>query len=101
MSDFNAERWPIARDSHRCVWCPERIAPGTRHLHYVGIWNGDWQNWRMHKECAFASGESEDQDNDGELCNQGHPRGYTCRQTEIRNRILEAPVTQEESSHER
>lgn len=76
----------VADISHRCVYCIERIAPGTKHNQYVGLWEGDFQNWRMHLECLDAHSEQTDE---GEICDEAHLRGETCREKEIRDRIEE------------
>jgi len=51
MSDFFNYTYPIARKEHRCEWCGEPIPKGEKHIHGSGVWEGDWQNWRMHNEC--------------------------------------------------
>ena len=86
--DFNAPKYPVAAKSHRCIYCVERIAPGTRHLHFTGVWEGDWQDWRMHKECEAAHDASQDEYSEGEICNHRHLRGYTCQEMQIRARII-------------
>ncbi len=48
---FNETFWPIAAKDHRCEWCGQRIDKGERHAHYTGIWECEFQNWRMHEEC--------------------------------------------------
>lgn len=51
MSDFGDGHWVVGRKHHRCGGCGAQIPKGERHFHYRGIYGGDWQNWRMHKEC--------------------------------------------------
>ncbi len=51
MSAFNDFTWRVARKQHQCVWCFEFILVGESHAHYVGTWEGEFQNWRMHEEC--------------------------------------------------
>ena len=75
MSDFAVEKNPIARGVYRCSWCPEKIVVGEKHYHFVGKWEGDFQNWRMHTECEVAFREETE---DGEICSDGHKRGQTC-----------------------
>jgi hypothetical protein len=48
---FNHATWPVGRKDYRCEWCGQNIPKGEKHYHYVGIWEGDFQNWRMHVEC--------------------------------------------------
>lgn len=51
MSDFGNVRHPKAAKNHRCEWCGEPIPKGEVHFQFTGVWEGDWQNWRMHDEC--------------------------------------------------
>jgi hypothetical protein len=54
-SDFSVHNWPKAAKDHRCEWCGEPIPKGERHYQYTGIWQGEWQYWRMHEECREQS----------------------------------------------
>lgn len=84
MADFGHETHPVADRSHRCQHCIERIAPGTKHMRYVGVWQGDWQDWRMHEECLIASDHSrENMDSYDPLCDERHLRGVSCREMKI------------------
>ncbi len=58
MSDFGEVRYPKAAKEHRCHWCAQAILKGEKHAHFVGVWEGDFQNWRMHSECHDAADES-------------------------------------------
>lgn len=58
MSDFGEMRWPIGRKDHRCEWCGETIPKATKHAQFCGVWDGEWQNWRMHSECCEDASES-------------------------------------------
>jgi hypothetical protein len=63
VSDFGEYTRPVARKEYRCEWCGEKILKGERHFKYAGIWEGDWQNWRMHGECkddADMNGDMQD-----------------------------------------
>lgn len=51
MSDFCNTTTPKARKDHRCEWCAEVILKSERHVKNTGVWEGTWQNWRMHDEC--------------------------------------------------
>ena len=51
MSDLNRTENPVGRKDYRCEWCGQQIPKGERHAHYIGIWGGEWQDWRMHQEC--------------------------------------------------
>jgi len=51
MSDlFNYVYRKAAKD-HRCERCGGAIPKGEIHIQGTGMWEGDWQNWRMHNEC--------------------------------------------------
>ncbi len=52
MSDFYSSTFPIGRKDYRCEWCGETIPKGEKHMHFVGVWEGEWQNYRMHDECT-------------------------------------------------
>jgi hypothetical protein len=51
MSDFGGYTWPKARKEHRCEWCYQKILIGEVHARFVGKWEGEFQDWRVHKEC--------------------------------------------------
>jgi len=51
MSDFGDGKWIVGRKPHRCDACYGPIPEGERHFNYRGMWEGEWQNWRMHEEC--------------------------------------------------
>lgn len=51
MSDFGEMLHPRARREHRCEWCYGPIPKGEQHAHFKGMWDGSWQDWRMHDEC--------------------------------------------------
>lgn len=51
MSDFGDLTHPVARHAHVCEWCEREIRSGERHVRYGGMWQGEWQNWRMHEDC--------------------------------------------------
>ena len=54
MSDFGETISPVAAKDHRCEWCAGPIPKGEKHKQYKGIYDGEWQNWRMHDECYEA-----------------------------------------------
>lgn len=58
--------------AHRCVWCHETIAIGERHLRYVGVWQGDFQDWRVHLECEPYLIHSDPSEG---ICEEKHRRG--------------------------
>jgi len=51
MSDFGDGKWVVGHKRHRCDACMGPIPAGESHYNYRGMYGGDWQNWRMHKEC--------------------------------------------------
>lgn len=54
MSDFGETTHHVGYKTHRCEWCGEEIPKGERFAHYKGMWQDEWQNWRMHEECYDA-----------------------------------------------
>ena len=81
MSDFGAMKSPRAAKQHPCTWCGEPILKGEIHKQYVGMYDGDWQNWRMHDDCLKACSR-EREHGDDYLCDARHPRGKTCDEAE-------------------
>lgn len=59
MSTFGDVSYPRGVQDYRCEWCGETIPKDARHPHFVGMWHGAFQNWRMHSECYEAAGENE------------------------------------------
>lgn len=55
MSDFGNYSNPVAAKSHTCEWCYGIIAKGEKHVQFKGMFEGDWQNWRMHNECKVTA----------------------------------------------
>jgi len=51
MSNFGEGRWMAGRKDHRCEYCYGPIPKGEEHFYYRGMYDGEWQNWRMHREC--------------------------------------------------
>ena len=64
MSNFNRYQHPKAQKEYRCAWCGEMILVDEVHAHYIGVWDGEWQNWRMHEEC-FDDASTDDGISDG------------------------------------
>jgi hypothetical protein len=54
VSDFGIHSNPTARKEHRCEWCGQKILKGEKHFQFVGKWQGEFQNWRMHLECEHV-----------------------------------------------
>jgi hypothetical protein len=79
MSNFGCEpKTVIARKAHRCLWCWGLIDKGGPCVSVNGMWQGDWQNWRMHIDCYDASQES-DSEIDDPICPERHERAGTCK----------------------
>ena len=47
MSGFGEGRWMVGRKDHRCEYCYGSIPQGEEFYHYRGMFDGEWQNWRM------------------------------------------------------
>jgi len=60
MSEFDNMSYPVGRKAYRCEWCGQSILTGEKHVHYVGKWDGEFQNWRMHLECYNESSKDRD-----------------------------------------
>lgn len=88
---FGQGEHPVARKPHRCLWCNESIAIGERHFKYVGEWEGEFQNWRMHSDCIDAH---QRETCDGEICDTSHPRGRTCDEKEAAERKMAKDVNE-------
>lgn len=54
MSNFGEMLHPVARKDHVCIMCFGPIPKGEVHVHYKGMWDGEWQDWRAHDECDSA-----------------------------------------------
>ena len=71
MSDFGEGRWIKSRKQLRCEYCYGPIPKGEEYYRYKGLFEGEWQNWAMHREChesysfndpygeGFSSGDAE------------------------------------------
>ena len=76
FNDFTEVMKP--NKTHQCVWCHEKILPGVFHLKYVGIYEGDFQNWRIHIECKKPMYNSNTYEEFTEICPGPHGRGEEC-----------------------
>lgn len=63
---------------HRCVWCHTEIKKFESHLQFVGHWEGEFQNWRVHIDCKKSMRETATYQDDGAICPGPHWRGETC-----------------------
>lgn len=48
------ETFPVARKSHRCIWCGESILVGEKHRHEISKYD-ELQDFRWHLECVKAA----------------------------------------------
>ena len=62
--DFSNYTHPVARKIHRCEWCGQIIPVGEKHVHHRGVWDGGFQDWRMHNEC-YKYGQKNDEISEG------------------------------------
>ena len=62
MSTTLREATVKARKPHRCAWCHEHIEVGEVHDLWVGIWQGEFGECRMHMECLAAYSRDKDID---------------------------------------
>jgi hypothetical protein len=80
MSDFGNYSNPVAAKIHVCEWCAGEINRGEKHVQFKGMFEGDWQNWRMHNECK-AVAEADDSLNEGFAFGAGEmPEAVKARQ---------------------
>ena len=57
MKDLFNYAYRKAAKNHICEQCGGSIPKGEIHIQGNGMWEGEWQNLRMHKEC-FAIGDN-------------------------------------------
>lgn len=57
--DFGEVTHPTARKERRCEYCYGPIPTKEQYVHFKGMWDGEWQNWKMHNECyeSYMAGE--------------------------------------------
>lgn len=79
MSDFGEGKIVSARKAYTCEWCANPIPVGERHFQFIGKWQGEFQNWRMHPDCEDAH---QRETYEGEICEATHWRGTTCGEKE-------------------
>lgn len=79
MRDFGDGLWVVGRKDHRCDACHARIPKSEKHYNYRGMYDGDWQNWRMHEECFKAFNTA----GDGEFMGGEFPVPERIRETQV------------------
>lgn len=52
------ESWPVARKSHVCCECGSPIDIGEKHLRVSGVWEGQFETFRMCKPCRDVWNEA-------------------------------------------
>ena len=62
------------RKAWPCAWCKGIIQAGEPHQRYVGTYEGEFQDWRVHEDCVIPLEKSWD-GCDGEICSSKHNRG--------------------------
>lgn len=77
MKTWNEFRYPVARKPWNCAHCKMKIMVGEKHAQYVGEWEGDFQDWRVHEDCQEAMRTCMGSW-DGGLCEEDHRRGLGC-----------------------
>jgi hypothetical protein len=76
-----SETRPIARKSHRCIWCGQGIAPGEQYLNVRGVYEGDMQNQHWHPECAQAQQQEGRETDDWEFESHSNERPPQAQQS--------------------
>lgn len=49
--EFTSDSEPVARKQHICSECGEPILKGERHFYQAGKFDGEFYQWRVHKDC--------------------------------------------------
>lgn len=65
---------PVARKEHTCHWCGESILRGEQYRRYSAIFDGEFQDTKMHKECYAAMLDDEGVAYDNEFLPFGNER---------------------------
>jgi hypothetical protein len=96
MSDFGEGRTVRARKESTCQWCHDPIQVGEYHFRFVGKWQGDFQDWRMHSDCEDAH---QSETYEGEICEDTHQRGRTCADKDDAQREFAKEIGEEIKEH--
>lgn len=92
MSDFGESRIVRARQDFTCAWCNDPIRIGEYHCRFTGKWQGEFQDWRMHSDCAEAH---QRETSEGEICENTHQRGRTCAEKHDAQRAFAKEIGEE------
>lgn len=90
MSNFGRGVTVRARKNHFCEWCWSAILMGEEHYRFKGKWEGEFQDWRMHRDCRVAF---EEESEGGEIHDHRHDQGRTCLGMEFRRKELIAQIS--------
>jgi hypothetical protein len=74
-----AERFPVARKAHRCIWCGESILVGEKYRNERSVFEGEMQHHHWHMECSEACA----QENRDEGCSYEFSRWDNERPTRV------------------
>lgn len=64
-----------AAKERQCIWCPEKITKGEKHLHVASVYDGVFQDHRFHLECAEAMQKDYSEHHEEEFPPHGFKRG--------------------------
>ena len=73
MSDFGNEKQVRLRKDKSCAWCGQTMHKGETVYHFKGMWQGDWQDWKMHNECSEAYYDDDSHDEGFSLYDNERP----------------------------
>lgn len=45
-----SETKPVARKEYTCIWCGEKVLKQEKHTHLIGVFDGDFNDDRYHRE---------------------------------------------------
>ena len=79
-----AKTHPVARRAHICIWCPEPIDKGTKHVHEISKYEGEFQDMRWHAECLDAAHKYFKVEDSAEFEPHAHNRGALSEWTGAR-----------------
>ena len=52
-----SEKFPIAKKSHKCIWCGEQIKQGQKYVREHSVYDGGFQNHPWHLECRIDAND--------------------------------------------
>lgn len=74
-SELLSERGHVARKSHSCVWCPEKIGVGEKYVATSLKYDGDFDYSKWHPECIEAQKQDFKQTREDEFPPHAFKRG--------------------------